>query len=235
MSAPRPLPVADEKIGLEILRAFARERSLLTPLRMMHKFVGNVFQITLPGFQPAVFVGSQANRGAPCHRPRKILVARRERPRHTALAPRTLGHRRRGTRPFARSHGPAAPSRADRILHSQDVGLHRRGDSHMASGGNPRHARRNAARRPLDSDGLSLSLSSLRPTWNSCGNRFSSSSITFRPVSGSFFPTCRAPRTRRAIQTVDEYLYRLIRDRRVELSRDPVASKYSDLLTAPLP
>lgn len=59
---PQPLPVADEKIGLKILRALARERSLLTPLRMMHQFVGSAFRITLPGFQPAVLVGPQANR-----------------------------------------------------------------------------------------------------------------------------------------------------------------------------
>lgn len=58
----RSLPTADEKQGLEILRAFARDRSLLTPLRMMHRLVGDVFQITLPGFRPAVFVGPEANR-----------------------------------------------------------------------------------------------------------------------------------------------------------------------------
>ncbi len=59
---PQALPVADEKIGLKILRALARDRSLLTPLKMMHQFVGNAFRITLPGFQPAVLVGPHANR-----------------------------------------------------------------------------------------------------------------------------------------------------------------------------
>ncbi len=59
---PQPLPIADEKIGLKILRALARDRSLLTPLKMMHQFVGNAFRITLPGFQPAVLTGPQANR-----------------------------------------------------------------------------------------------------------------------------------------------------------------------------
>jgi cytochrome P450 len=59
---PQSLPVANEKIGLKILRALVRERSLLTPLRLMHQFVGNAFRITLPGFQPAVLVGPQAHR-----------------------------------------------------------------------------------------------------------------------------------------------------------------------------
>jgi cytochrome P450 len=59
---PQTLPVADEKIGLIILRALVRDRSLLTPLQLMHQFVGNAFRITLPGFQPAVLVGPQAHR-----------------------------------------------------------------------------------------------------------------------------------------------------------------------------
>jgi hypothetical protein len=41
----KKLPIADERVGLEILKAFARERSLLTPLRMMHRHVGNAFRL----------------------------------------------------------------------------------------------------------------------------------------------------------------------------------------------
>ncbi len=66
----RPLPIADPQAGLAILRAFVRDRSLLTPMRMMHKFVGNAFRITLPGFQPAVVVGAEANR--------QVLVTNRD-------------------------------------------------------------------------------------------------------------------------------------------------------------
>ncbi|NJN54455.1 MAG: cytochrome P450 [Anaerolineae bacterium] len=58
----KPIPIADEKLGLEVLKALARERSLLVALEMMHKHVGDVFQITLPGFSPAVLVGPEANR-----------------------------------------------------------------------------------------------------------------------------------------------------------------------------
>ncbi len=58
----KPLPVADEKLGLEVLKRLARERSLLVALEMMHEHVGDVFQITLPGFQPAVLVGPETNR-----------------------------------------------------------------------------------------------------------------------------------------------------------------------------
>lgn len=67
---PQPLPIADEKVGLKILRALFRDRSLLTPLRMMHQFVGNAFRITLPGFQPAVLIGPHANR--------ELLVTKRD-------------------------------------------------------------------------------------------------------------------------------------------------------------
>ncbi|HRQ38353.1 MAG TPA: cytochrome P450 [Chloroflexota bacterium] len=58
----KPLPVADEKLGLEVLKRLARERSLLVALEMMHEHVGDAFQITLPGFQPAVLVGPETNR-----------------------------------------------------------------------------------------------------------------------------------------------------------------------------
>jgi cytochrome P450 len=58
----RPVPVADSQTGLEILKGLARERSLLTALTLMHRHVGRAFRITLPRFQPAVFVGPESNR-----------------------------------------------------------------------------------------------------------------------------------------------------------------------------
>lgn len=60
--ALKPLPVADEKLGLKVLKRLAHERSLLVALEMMHEYVGDAFQITLPGFQPAVLVGPETNR-----------------------------------------------------------------------------------------------------------------------------------------------------------------------------
>jgi cytochrome P450 len=56
------LPVADSKTGLKALKAMIMQRSLLAPLAIMHEHVGNVFQITLPGFKPAVLVGPKTNR-----------------------------------------------------------------------------------------------------------------------------------------------------------------------------
>jgi cytochrome P450 len=58
----RPLPVADSQTGLEILKGLARERSLLTAMALMHRYVGRAFQISLPRFQPAVFIGPESNR-----------------------------------------------------------------------------------------------------------------------------------------------------------------------------
>ncbi len=57
-----PLPVADGPTGLKVLRGLARDRSLLTALALMHAHVGNVFQITMPRFQPAVVIGREAAR-----------------------------------------------------------------------------------------------------------------------------------------------------------------------------
>lgn len=69
MTQPPPLPVADGPTGLEILKGLMREKSLLTALALMYKYVGSAFQITLPRFKPAVMVGAETNR--------QILVSKR--------------------------------------------------------------------------------------------------------------------------------------------------------------
>lgn len=65
-----PLPVAEAEVGLKVLKGLARERSLLTAMEIMREEVGPAFQITLPGFQPAVLVGPDSNR--------QIMVSQRE-------------------------------------------------------------------------------------------------------------------------------------------------------------
>ena len=57
-----PFPIASGEVGLTVLKALARERSLLAALETMHTEVGPAFQITLPGFQPAVLVGPESTR-----------------------------------------------------------------------------------------------------------------------------------------------------------------------------
>lgn len=65
----RSLPIADGETGAKILKGLSRDRSLLTALSLMREHVGPVFQITLPVFRPAVFVGPDTNR--------EILVTQR--------------------------------------------------------------------------------------------------------------------------------------------------------------
>jgi cytochrome P450 len=67
---PLPLPTAGPDNGLNILTAVLKDRSLLTALSMMNKYVGSAFRITLPRFQPAVFIGPDSNR--------QILVTERK-------------------------------------------------------------------------------------------------------------------------------------------------------------
>ncbi|PID85551.1 MAG: hypothetical protein CSA11_00600 [Chloroflexi bacterium] len=57
-----PLPIAEGKQGLTILKGLLKDRSLLTALSLMRKHVGPIFQITLPKFKPAVAIGSKPNR-----------------------------------------------------------------------------------------------------------------------------------------------------------------------------
>lgn len=62
-------PSGDGQTGLKILQGMLRDRSLLTALSLMRKYVGNAFQIPLPGFKPVVMAGPESNR--------KILVTER--------------------------------------------------------------------------------------------------------------------------------------------------------------
>ena len=50
-----------------ILRGMARERSLLAALALMREYVGPIFQINLPKFHPAVFVGPELESHHPGH------------------------------------------------------------------------------------------------------------------------------------------------------------------------
>jgi cytochrome P450 len=65
-----PLPVAESEQGLTILKGLLKERSLLAALSLMREHVGPIFQITLPGFDPAVAVGPETNR--------ELLVSKRD-------------------------------------------------------------------------------------------------------------------------------------------------------------
>lgn len=67
-----PLPMASAQTGLVVLRAMARNHwSPLAALAVMREKVGPIFKVNLPGFHPAFFVGPDANRA--------ILVTDRDR------------------------------------------------------------------------------------------------------------------------------------------------------------
>jgi cytochrome P450 len=66
----KQIPTADGPLGLSILKGMARDRSLLTAMEAMHSELGDIFQITMPRFQPVVVSGPEFNR--------QILVADRE-------------------------------------------------------------------------------------------------------------------------------------------------------------
>lgn len=58
----KPVPTADGEAGLSILKGLARDRSLLTAMKAMQDELGNIFQITMPRFQPIVVAGPEFNR-----------------------------------------------------------------------------------------------------------------------------------------------------------------------------
>jgi cytochrome P450 len=60
----KPIPTADGPAGLSILKGLVRDRSLLTAMGAMQNELGNIFQITMPRFQPVVMAGPEFNRQA---------------------------------------------------------------------------------------------------------------------------------------------------------------------------
>ena len=61
MSEREP-PVPGPEAGRHALRALFEQRSVLASLEALHHSIGDVFQIPLPGFNPVVLVGPEANR-----------------------------------------------------------------------------------------------------------------------------------------------------------------------------
>jgi len=55
-------PVPDSTAGRSALKALLRERNILSALEALHLEMGDVFRIPLPGFNPVVLVGPEANR-----------------------------------------------------------------------------------------------------------------------------------------------------------------------------
>lgn len=62
MEASRPIPTPDSQTGLRALQAMLGERHPLAALQVFHDELGDVFRIQLPGFTPVVLVGPQAAR-----------------------------------------------------------------------------------------------------------------------------------------------------------------------------
>jgi cytochrome P450 len=59
---PLPIPTTDNETALLALQAMLRERSVLGAMQVFNDRLGNIFQITLPGFQPVMLAGPEAAR-----------------------------------------------------------------------------------------------------------------------------------------------------------------------------
>ena len=59
---PHSPPTPGGDAGRVALQALLRERSMMAPLRVFHRMLGNIFRITVPGFRPVMMAGPEANR-----------------------------------------------------------------------------------------------------------------------------------------------------------------------------
>ena len=55
------IPTPTQSVSLRGLQALLSQRSLLAALEVFHAELGNIFQIPLPGFNPIMLVGAEAN------------------------------------------------------------------------------------------------------------------------------------------------------------------------------
>lgn len=55
-------PAPAGEVGLRALQVLVRERSVMSTLQVFHDMLGDVFRITLPGFNPVMMAGPEANR-----------------------------------------------------------------------------------------------------------------------------------------------------------------------------
>ena len=66
----KAIPTLSTSNGLSVLKELTKQRSLLAGLEAMHKELGNIFEINMPGFKPIVLSGPEAAR--------EILVTKRQ-------------------------------------------------------------------------------------------------------------------------------------------------------------
>lgn len=56
-----PIPAPDNQASLQALRALLKERSLLAALEVFHAALGDIFRLPMPGFNPVMMAGPDAN------------------------------------------------------------------------------------------------------------------------------------------------------------------------------
>lgn len=225
-----PLPQADQYTGLEVLKGLASERSLLAALRIMNTNVGDAFQITLPRFQPAVFVGPEANR--------QILVSEREKLRWRSENDPVTKLLRRGVL-------VVDGDEHDHLRKLMEPALQRKYvppyiDDMWISTNKVIRDWRDGEVRDMLIEMRKIALLILMQTLFAVDfapemNRMWHSILhILEYISPGFWiiwPDMPRPQYRQAIQQMDRYLYRIIRQRRRELSRlDQVKTK-NDLLS----
>ncbi|MCO5198759.1 MAG: cytochrome P450 [Anaerolineae bacterium] len=221
----KPIPTAGSETGLDVLKDMLRARSFLAALRSMHTNVGALFKVTLPGFQPIVLVGPENNR--------KMLVSQRDQFDWRTESDAVTGLLRRGVlvvdgdehdlyrdlmnpalvRRAVPQHIPAMSAETDRVItqwrdgQTVDMLVEMRKVALLI------------LMRTLY--GVDF-MPDMERLWKPILKLLKYIS----PGLWIVWPTMPRPQYRRAIKTVDDYLYRIIRERR----NNPQMGSADDLL-----
>ncbi len=222
-------PTADSQAGFHILKGLVRDRSLLTALALMHGRLGNAFQITLPGFRPAVFVGPAASRAILVEE-RDALLWRNPHDPVTHLLQQGLLVLDKGA--HRQMRGQMEPT-----LQGQQVSRHVAAFSHYTDQVIQSWADQSSCDMLVEMRRAALLILmgtlfkvEFAPEMQRLWPVILRVLEFISPGLWVIWPNLPRPRYKQAIREVDDYLYQLIRARREEVARQPASEAHREMV-----
>ncbi len=224
-----PLPAAAAEVGLKVLIGTLRDRSLLTALRLMYDHVGHAYRVTMPGFQPAIFIGPAANR--------QILVTDRARFKWRSRNDPVTRLLRQGVLVIDGAFHDDVRGQMDPVLHRKHVLPHI--EAMWRYTDDVTQAWRNGETRDMLLEMRRVALLILMGTLFKIDFAPDMDRL-WRPILALLeyispglwivWPEMPRPRYQAAIEEMDDYLYYIIRKRRAELDSPDAEVEAGDLL-----
>jgi cytochrome P450 len=229
ISSRSPIPKADPDTGREVLRALLRDRSLLAALGVMRDRLGDIFRVALGPFRPVFVVGPGANR--------QVLVKQRSSFRWRTEGDPVTKLLRRGVLVVDGDEHDRLRALMDPTLYKKQalgqVSVMRDEVDYVTADWQDGH-RLNMLDEMRKISLLILMRASFkvdfRDDLDRMWNPILASIRYISPGPWIVWPSMPRPQYRRQLRVMDEYLFRLVADRRRKISKDGGSADPSDLL-----